>query len=557
MNRSEGTNNMGISRVKIQNFKIYKETFILHLNEGLNILVGDNEAGKSTILEAIHIALTGYYHGRNIKNELSQYLFNNEIVSEYIASVQEGNAIAPPAILIEIFFNESIDAGLFEGNENTDKETNVEGLQFKIAYDEKYNDEYQKIIEARKLTSLPIEYYDVTWTTFARKQITTKSIPIKSAMIDSSSYRYQNGSDVYISHIVKDLLSSEEKTTVAQAHRNMIDSFANNRAIEDVNAKLNNESSMTNRSVSLSVNLGTKNAWENSLVTQIDGIPFSFTGKGTQCAVKTELALGHKRAQKAGIILLEEPESHLSFSHLNQLIASISQKCNNRQILISTHSSFVANKLGLENLLLLSDRKIVRLSDLTMSAPFFKKIAGYDTLRLILCRKAILVEGDSDELIVQKAYMVTHCGRLPIQDGIDVISVGTAFLRFLEISERLHKDTVVITDNDGNISALEEKYSNYIGENEKPYIKISYDDKIDSGELKIGSKPYNYNTLEPKLLKANNLALFNDIFKTTYANEDDLRKYMQQHKTDCALAIFDTDKDVKFPKYISEVVNDL
>lgn len=449
---------MAISKVKIQNFKSYKEIFTLYLNQGLNILVGDNESGKSTILEAVHIALTGYYHGHNIRTELSQYLFNNEAVSEYIASVQRGEAIEPPSILIEVFFDEPIDAELFEGNENTDKETKVEGLQFKIAYDEKYNDEYQKIIENKNLTSLPIEYYEVSWNTFARKTITTKSIPVKSAMIDSSNYHYQNGSDVYISHIVKDLLSLEEITAIAQAHRNMVDAFAEAKAIENINEKITVEAPMSNGAISLSANLGTKNAWEHSLLTQIDGVPFGFVGKGTQCAVKTELALSNKRAQKAGIVLLEEPESHLSFSHLNQLIMSISQKCTNRQILISTHSSYVANKLGLENLILLNDHRITRLSELK-STEFFRKMSGYDTLRLILCKRAILVEGDSDELIVQKAYMVSHGGRLPIQDGIDIISVGTAFLRFLEIADKLHKDTAVITDNDGDITALERKYS--------------------------------------------------------------------------------------------------
>lgn len=545
---------MAISKVKIQNFKSYKEIFTLHLNQGLNILVGDNESGKSTILEAVHIALTGYYHGHNIRTELSQYLFNNEAVSEYIASVQRGEAIEPPSILIEVFFDEPIDAELFEGNENTDKETKVEGLQFKIAYDEKYNDEYQKIIENKNLTSLPIEYYEASWNTFARKTITTKSIPVKSAMIDSSNYHYQNGSDVYISHIVKDLLSLEEITAIAQAHRNMVDYFAEAKAIENINEKITAEAPMSNGAISLSANLGTKNAWEHSLLTQIDGVPFGFVGKGTQCAVKTELALSNKQAQKAGIVLLEEPESHLSFSHLNQLIMSISQKCTNRQILMSTHSSYVANKLGLENLILLNNHRITRLSEL-QSTEFFRKMSGYDTLRLILCKRAILVEGDSDELIVQKAYMMSHDGRLPIQDGIDIISVGTAFLRFLEIADKLHKDTAVITDNDGDITALERKYSNYIGDNKKDYIKISYDKEVDTGDLTIGKSSYNYNTLEPKLLKVNNRVLFNEIFGTTYAKDDDLRKYMQQHKTDCALAIFDTKKKVNFPKYISEVID--
>ena len=89
--------------------------------------------------------------------------------------------------------------------------------------------------------------------------------------------------------------------------------------------------------------------------------------------------------------------------------------------------------MGLENLLLLDNHNIVRIAKLD-SAEFFKRIAGYDTLRLILCKKAILVEGDSDELVVQKAYMRNNNGRLPIQDGIDVISVGTSFLRFLELA---------------------------------------------------------------------------------------------------------------------------
>lgn len=65
--------------------------------------------------------------------------------------------------------------------------------------------------------------------------------------------------------------------------------------------------------------------------------------------------------------------------------------------------------------MLLENHQVMKISDLP-AAHFFKKIAGYDTLRMILCKKAILVEGDSDELIVQKAYMKMHNGKLPIQD---------------------------------------------------------------------------------------------------------------------------------------------
>lgn len=547
---------MAIKKIKIKNFKCFNGVFDFELNKGLNILVGNNETGKSTILEAIHVALTGMYGGRNIRNELSQYLFNNTVVEEYIQSVNKGTPLPQPNILIEIYFDGSIDPN-FEGNDNTDKAKGVEGLKFEILYNTKFDDEYSQLVSQKNMLSIPIEYYEAIWTSFSRQTITIRSIPIKSAMIDSSNYRYQNGSDVYISRIVKDLLSPEEVTAVAQAHRNMKDTFIGDASIQVINERISRESSIVEGKVSLSVDLGTKNAWENSLVTQLNDIPFGYIGKGAQCVLKTELALTNKKAQNAQIILLEEPESHLSFSKLNQLVSAIESKYEDKQIIISTHSSYVANKLGLENLLLLENHRVTRISDLP-SADFFKKIAGYDTLRMVLCKKAILVEGDSDELIVQKAYMKTHNGNLPIQDQIDVISVGTSFLRFLELADALNISVAVITDNDGDINALENKYSNYLGENQKSNIKICYDKAVDSGNLMIGKKPYNYNTLEPKLIKANsnNLQLFNSLFGTSYTELDDLRKYMKHNKTECALAVYDSDIDIVFPEYILEAIND-
>lgn len=50
---------MAIEKVIIQNFKKFKNPFEIKFNEHINLLVGDNESGKSTILEAIHVALTG------------------------------------------------------------------------------------------------------------------------------------------------------------------------------------------------------------------------------------------------------------------------------------------------------------------------------------------------------------------------------------------------------------------------------------------------------------------------------------------------------------------
>ena len=148
--------------------------------------------------------------------------------------------------------------------------------------------------------------------------------------------------------------------------------------------------------------------------------------------------------------------------------------------------------------------------------------------------------------------------RLPIEDQIDVISVGISFLRFLEIAVALNLNVAVVTDNDGDVEALEKKYADYINENRKRNIKICYDKTVDSGSLKIGEKPYNYNTLEPKLLKANgnNLTLFNEVLGTSFTTIEELQKYMKHNKTDTALAIFDSTKDIVFPDYILEAIQD-
>lgn len=215
----------------------------------------------------------------------------------------------------------------------------------------------------------------------------------------------------------------------------------------------------------------------------------------------------------------------------------------------------MANKLGLKDLILLHKKKTLTLGALSEETKdFFEKIAGYDTLRLMLCNKAILVEGDSDELIIQRAYRDKNAGKLPIEDGIEVISVGVSFLRFLEIAEKLDIEVRVVTDNDSDIEALKKKYTLYLGANAKKNIKIFYDEVVDTGTLKIGDKNFNYNTLEPKLVKANSLKIIDDILGAVHKDIDDLHKHMRANKTECALKIFKSDKVITYPKYILDAI---
>lgn len=547
---------MHITRIHIENFKSLRN-FDLYLNNGINILVGDNEAGKSTIIEALHLCLTGYLGGRYFKNELTQYIFNIDAVSEYLANLEDKkNGIPiPPEILIEVYLDGE-GSILYEGTWSSSGKTPQKGFSLKISFNERYKKEYEELIVLEGVKTLPIEYYDIQWSTFALDDtITPRFLPIKSVLIDSSNHKLQTGSDIYISRIIKEFLESNEIVEVSQAHRKMRETFMEEEAIKKINKKIEIAANISDKKVELSVELSSKNAWENSLITYLDNIPFHFIGKGEQCLVKTKLALSHKKAITANIILLEEPENHLSHAKLNQLIDYLSTNTS-KQMIISTHNSFVANKLGLENLIFLNNQKTLTLNELPIGTQhFFKKLAGYDTLRLILCKKAILVEGDSDELVLQKAYLNKY-GKLPIHNGIDVISVGTSFLRFLEVAVKLNKPTTVVTDNDGNIESLEKKYKDFQTDQFNSYIKICYDKTVDTGILHINSVPFNYNTLEPKLLKTNSINLLNKIFGTNHHDENTMHVYMKSNKTECALKIFESTEDIVFPKYILDAIDE-
>ena len=536
---------MHIKKINIKNYKCFEGLFSVIFNNGINIIVGDNEAGKSTILEAINLALTGVLHGRYLKNELSQYLFNYNVINTYLDNLKNNLNPSLPEIVIEVYFDGD-EFPLFEGNGNSEKVKGC-GVVFKIEFDSEYKGEYAALVAAGdEITTIPIEYYKINWKSFARDSVTVSSIPIKSVLIDSTSSKYQNGSDIYISRIIRNDFEDSERVKLSQAYRKMKDAFNDNTSVQEINKKINGQAKITDKNLSISVDLSTQNSWETTLMTYLDNVPFHQIGKGEQCIVKTNLALGNKKSQKANLVLLEEPENHLSHSKLNQLIKTVTDSCDGKQVIISTHSSYVANKLGLENLLLLNDHTAIRLSKLPLDTfTFFKKLPGYQTLRILLCKKAVLVEGDSDELIFQRAYMDTHDNRLPIENGIDVISVKLTFKRFLNISIEINQPTSVITDNDGDYAnTITKKYQDYVGNN---YIKIFADDRN------------TLETLEPQFVDANSADLVTlcnviGIKSKTYNTVKKISDYMVNNKTTWALKVFESNTYLLYPEYIRNAV---
>lgn len=544
-----------IEKIIIENFKCFNGRFELEFNKDTNILVGNNGIGKTTIIEAIHMALTGTFKGKSIKNSLNEYFFNKKIVEEYLKDFRNSEK---PKILIELYVDNkkfpNLQGDYFKNSKNYNGD--ISGISLIIEFnEEEHRDELNELIEDKKqkLTTLPVEWYKVEWKTFARNKITNFNIPIKSSFIDIS-----NGNNFMaesnLARIIRNTLEEKDKMRISQSFRKLKQKFSKEIDNFKINEKINLPNLLKDQNIELNIDLGIKSIWENSLITHLDKIPYDMIGKGEQAIMKIAIALSNEKTDDSQVILIEEPESHISHTKLNKLLKTIKEIHSGKQLIISTHSSFVSNKLGLNSLILLKNDDLngenlesIHFKDLD-SIDYFKKLSGYDTLRQVLSNKVVLVEGPSDELIFQRAYMEKNKKRLPIEDEIEIFSVGTGFSNFLEISKKLNQKTVVIIDNDGDIERINRKFKNYIC-NEK--ISVFYEkETVTNGKI----DGFNYNTLEPYLLKYNSREILNKILEKNYDNDEKLLKYMEGNKTIVALAIFETNEKIKFPKYILESI---
>lgn len=547
-----------IDRVVIQGFKRIKDPLELDLTQEMTILVGDNGVGKTTILEAIHLALSGLYRGEHIRRALSQSLFNREDVRVFLNTTGQQALKALPRIEVEVFLSggDKHTAELFSGGVNSTGSKQC-GFTFSIAFDSDYSSELIEMAEGGPFTSVPIEYYEVRWITFADDSVTPRKLPVRSVMMNPTGDWLSNHSDDRATRSLIDGLTEKQRMTLAQDARSAFDSWNGMDSLKDASAALPAIGIDGMNAIDLAADSGTIDSWKRNIVVRLDSIPYGHIGAGSQSMMQAALALGKQRPEKTTLLLFEEPENHLSHANLNKLIRHISEGAHGRKIVITTHSSFVANVLGLEHLQIVGgDPHSSSCSPLTsldyQTLDFFKKLPGYDTLRLVLSRASILVEGPSDELIVQLAYRQAHEGKLPIEDGIDVISVGSGFLRFLELAKAISKPVLVLTDNDGKPDSLRKKYEPY---GNCGTVKIGFVERVYSPEDPDGVDPehkLNWNTLEAEMLRKNGADTINTILGKSCSSKAELLKYMENNKTDTALAMFNADDQISIPDYISD-----
>lgn len=529
---------MCIKRVIVQNFKGLRHTDI-EFSEGTNIIVGDNETGKSTVLEAINLALTKQLNRRDAGYELHPFLFNQAAVSEFIGRIKADETVEPLSISIEVYLRDE-DRFAHHSGTNNSRGENCPGVTLKIALDDRYSKAYAEYIQDHeRLSMIPVEYYHIDWRDFSDDVLTPRTTPTRPALIDPSSLTTGFTANRYVVELARDFLSDSQQVDLALSYRKMREVFQNDDSVAAINKELADTGGVvSDRELSVALDMTARSGWESSVTPHLDQLPLSLVGKGEQTSVKIKLAL--EAHEKCEVLLIEEPENHQSHSNLNRLIRHLADRSKDKQLIITTHSSFVLNKLGADATIMFDGKSGIRLSALPASTrDYFMKLPGHDTLRMVLARRSILVEGPSDELVVQKAYIQKH-GTMPLDDGVEVISVsGLAFKRFLDIARLLALDVCVATDNDGIPENVNAKYADYA---DCETITICYSD---DESLK---------TLEPHLIAVNGREQLNNILSKEYQDDDALLTHMTGNKAETALKIFETDQQVQVPKYIADAI---
>lgn len=539
--------NMKIEKLKLNNYKLLQNVEFV-LNSEMNIFVGENDSGKSSILEAISIVTTGKLNGYAFDRQIKANMFNTVVRKEYQEALKNyPHVIAPPEMLFEVYCENIDEFKEYSGTNNSLSE-NVPGIRVRVTFDEEYAKTYKRMLKENEIYDIPVEFYKVSYTYFSSGKVAYRFCPMKAVLIDTTRKDYSYVVDRFVSENITTYLSEQEQVDLSTAYRKSRYDFHENETVRKLNESVKQNIRVEEKEISIDLREEAVDDWKKQMSIAVDDTPFENIGFGTQNVIKTALALKHS-SEQVNIVLMEEPENNLSFSNMQKLLQRI-QDNNDKQIFISTHSSFIANKLGMENLFLVNSGVVTPLIELNDETKrYFKKLPEYNTLRLVLAEKVILVEGPTDDLIIQRAFFDEN-GVLPSAKGIDIIVVDSlAFKRYCDIAILMKKKVRVVTDNDGSIQEnIMDKYSDY---RDNEYIEFVY-------ELNENLK-----TIEPSVLAENTInGVVTNEFKQAISKSDlmmkkpecEISQFMSNNKVEWAMRVFEAKININYPEYIKNAI---
>lgn len=531
---------MYIKRVILKNFKCYKEEKIFELNPNKNILIGDNGVGKTSLIQAIKLALKGTRFEYNGISYLAKFINNQSKQKFYSLSNKKDYTKLPSFSVTVVFGVQDSDQKKLkyinfcgEYQDSSGNHLNELGIYFRYYFNEDFKDEYAELVKENMASfEIPFSMYKVEHKTFADRPYFSRMDPLKSIFIDNDRFE-GNPFNIFAKQIY-DNLDVNEKVSVESKFR--IDT---KNLFEQINNK-------ENSSYKLKIDADTLKL--SSIVdVQDNNISLQELGSGEENLLKTKLSID----SDAKLIVVEEPENHLTSNNTRKQIDKLRELKN--QLIVTTHNSRIVTGIDLNNIIWInkmadSNIDFNQLSENTKN--FFIKRDDIDYLRLITSKRIILVEGAA-EYILMRTFINKILGEE--NSDIEVMSMrGRYYKPFAELSKLTGNKMVIFTDNDFDVD--DDKRTQELKKFNDKYksfnIKICYDE--DPKCFTFEAAEYYSNQ---KIIDGDG-SISNAATSTSYRdhNYPVQLAYMLNNKTKSALKMISSYESnvYKIPKYICE-----
>lgn len=475
---------MYLQNIKLWNFRKFGTdgTFDInapHLNldftNGINVLIGENDSGKTAIMDAIKLSLKTHA-SEWIKPERDDFFdtserFRIELIfkdfsleeaknfTEWLSWEGEGDNSEPILIVYfeatktnEKIVTHDLKAGLLEDGNSL----NFDAKEFlKVTYLKPLRDAKSELIpkKASRLSQI-FEKHEA----FKGKDQDHLLIDIFKDF-NKSIALYFKGLKSDETTLLNDLKGKELKDEIDKYLKSFYDN-SKETDIKVTEAKLRNILEKLELLVKDEVNVG--------------------LGTLNRLFMSSELVhLNKENWDGIRLGLIEELEAHLHPQAQMQIIESL-QEQTDIQFILTTHSPNLASKVKLENLIICTKNYAFPLGDKYTKLkrsdyPFLERFLDATKSNLFFAKGLIFVEGISEEIIIpalaEKLFELNELSKSLTSASVSVIPIGnTAFLRYSKIFLRSREPQVdipisVVNDLDLRPTEYVEKYN--IPQNQK------------------------------------------------------------------------------------------
>ena len=512
-----------ITKIKLINYKRFR-SYTIKPNSHMNDLVGDNEVGKSSVLDAIDLVASGNI--RKVEAMGIDRLLNMDVVHEYSTGDRIYNNL--PKVIIELYLDGSFDHTM-NGKNNTDG-IECDGIRLVCAPNPDYQTE---ITESMREDNeyFPYDYYSIRFSTFADEGYTGYKRKLRSILIDSINMSSDYATTDFVKRMyIQHTEGNEKERAVHKSKYRQMKGKYGSDSLQALNSRIPADKKyMFGLKPSLTTSL------EGDLMIFEDNVGIDRKGTGRQVFIKTDFSL-QRSGSNIDVVLIEEPENHLSHVNLRNLVELVANT-QSGQLFIATHSSLISTRLELRNLLIMHEcmmDKPTSLNDLPEdTAKYFMKAPVTGILEFTISNKVILVEGPSEYMLFERFYEST-IGKKPEKDGVHIVDIrGLSFKRYLHIAQVLKSKVAVITDNDGDKQKhCIDKYKDFSNDSN---IEVFFDNDEAKSTFEV-------------VLYSDNQTLCKKLFGA------DAQNYMLKNKTEAAYQLLAQDKVIAVPAYIKGAI---